>query len=122
MIIEKITIGHFGGVKEFECDFTDGINLIEGRNEAGKTTISTCIKFMFYGLSGKAKGGGLSERRKYQSWDTDSADGSIEFSHKGGRYRIERSLIPSARAQGKETVRIIDLATNTECLQGVNPG
>lgn len=122
MIIEKITIGHFGGVKEFECDFTDGINLIEGRNEAGKTTISTFIKFMFYGLSGKAKGGGLSERRKYQSWDTDSADGSIEFSHKGGRYRIERSLIPSARAQGKETVRIIDLATNTECLQGVNPG
>ena len=122
MIIERITIGHFGGVKEFECDFTDGINLIEGRNEAGKTTISTFIKFMFYGLSGKAKSGGLSERRKYQSWETDSADGALEFSHKGGRYRIERSLIPSARAQGKETVRIIDLATNTECLQGVNPG
>ena len=122
MIIERITIGHFGGVKEFECNFTDGINLIEGRNEAGKTTISTFIKFIFYGLSGKAKSGGLSERRKYQSWETDSADGALEFSHKGGRYRIERSLIPSVRAQGKETVRIIDLATNTECLQGVNPG
>ena len=122
MIIERITIGHFGGVKEFECNFTDGINLIEGRNEAGKTTISTFIKFIFYGLSGKAKSGGLSERRKYQSWETDGADGALEFSHKGGRYRIERSLVPSTRAQGKETVRIIDLATNTECLQGVNPG
>ncbi len=122
MIIERITIGHFGGVKEFECNFTDGINLIEGRNEAGKTTISTFIKFIFYGLSGKAKSGGLSERRKYQSWETDGADGALEFSHKGGRYRIERSLVPSTRAQGKETVRIIDLATNTECLHGVNPG
>lgn len=122
MVIDKITINHFGGVKGFECTFSDGINLIEGRNEAGKTTISTFIKFMFYGLSGKTKSGGLSERRKYQSWETDSAEGSLEFTHKGTRYRIERSLIPSARAQGKETVRIIDLATNTECLHGVNPG
>lgn len=122
MVIDRITIGHFGGVKQFDCSFTEGINLIEGRNEAGKTTISTFIKFIFYGLSGKTKSGGLSERRKYQSWETDSADGSLEFTHKGTRYRIERSLIPSAKAQGKETVKIIDLATNTECLQGVNPG
>lgn len=122
MIIERITIERFGGVKNFACDFTDGINLVEGRNEAGKTTISTFIKFIFYGLSGKAKSGGLSERRKYQSWETDSAEGALEFSYKGERYRIERSLIPSSRAQGKETVRIIDLSTNTECLQGVNPG
>ncbi len=122
MVIDRITIGHFGGVKEFDCSFAEGINLIEGRNEAGKTTISTFIKFIFYGLSGKTKSGGLSERRKYQSWETDSADGSLEFTHKGTRYRIERSLIPSAKAQGKETVKIIDLATNTECLQGVNPG
>ena len=122
MVIDKITIGHFGGVKGYECTFSDGINLIEGRNEAGKTTISTFIKFIFYGLSGKTKGGGLSERRKYQSWETDSAEGSLEFTHRGSRYRIERSLIPAGRAQGKETVKIIDLATNTECLQGVNPG
>ncbi len=122
MVIDRITIGHFGGVKEFDCSFSEGVNLIEGRNEAGKTTIGTFIKFIFYGLSGKAKSGGLSERRKYQSWETDSADGSLEFTHKGTRYRIERSLIPSAKAQGKETVKIIDLATNTECLQGVNPG
>ena len=58
MIIERITIERFGGVKNFACDFTDGINLVEGRNEAGKTTISTFIKFIFYGLSGKAKSGG----------------------------------------------------------------
>lgn len=122
MFIDRITIGHFGGVKEFDCTFSEGINLIEGRNEAGKTTISTFIKFIFYGLSGKTKSGGLSERRKYQSWETDSADGALEFTHKGNRYRIERSLVPSAKAQGKETVRIIDLSTNTECLQGVNPG
>ncbi len=122
MVIDRITIGHFGGVKEFDCSFSEGINLIEGRNEAGKTTISTFIKFIFYGLSGKTKSGGLSERRKYQSWETDSADGALEFTHKGTRYRIERSLVPSAKAQGKETVKIIDLATNTECLQGVVPG
>ena len=64
MVIDRITIGHFGGVKQFDCSFTEGINLIEGRNEAGKTTISTFIKFIFYGLSGKTKSGGLSERRK----------------------------------------------------------
>lgn len=126
MVIEKITIGHFGGVKDYECSFTDGINLIEGRNEAGKTTIGTFIKFIFFGLSSKTKGGSLSERRKYQSWETDSAEGSLEFSHKGGHYRIERSLKPassgSSRAQGRETITIIDLETGTECLKGEDPG
>lgn len=125
MVIEKITIGHFGGVKDYECSFTDGINLIEGRNEAGKTTIGTFIKFIFFGLSSKTKGGSLSERRKYQSWDTESAEGSLEFSHRGNRYRIERSLSPSGksgRSQGRESVKIIDLETGTECLEGEDPG
>lgn len=126
MVIEKITIGHFGGIKEYECSFTDGINLIEGRNEAGKTTIGTFIKFIFFGLSSKTKGGSLSERRKYQSWETDSAEGSLEFEHQGRRYRIERSLKPSSsgssRALGRETVKIIDLETGTECLKGEEPG
>ena len=54
MIIEKIHIISFGKLADFTLDLSEGINIIEGGNESGKSTISAFIKFMFYGLSSDA--------------------------------------------------------------------
>ncbi len=122
MYIESIAIESFGSYKNFACSFERGINIIEGPNEAGKTTLGAFIKFIFYGLSRKAPQGALAETRRFRSWDNDIASGSLVFEYDGKRYRIERSLKPAARATGGESVKIIDLATNSECLKGEHPG
>lgn len=54
MKITKIKISSFGALREREFSFSDGINLVEGENEAGKTSLAMFIKFAFYGLSGRA--------------------------------------------------------------------
>ena len=44
MIIEKIVIKSFGLITDLTLEFSDSINVIEGQNESGKSTIAAFIK------------------------------------------------------------------------------
>ncbi|MBE6607711.1 MAG: hypothetical protein E7633_04055 [Ruminococcaceae bacterium] len=121
MYIESVAIESFGSYKNYACAFARGINIIEGPNESGKTTLGAFIKFIFYGLGKKASSqGGLSEVKRYKSWESDTASGSLVLEHGGKRYRIERIVRPGTRTQ--ENVKIVDLETMTECFKGEHPG
>ena len=56
MKIERIRIESFGRLSDFELNLSQGINILEGPNESGKSTIAAFIRFIFYGLSAKAEG------------------------------------------------------------------
>jgi DNA repair exonuclease SbcCD ATPase subunit len=43
MLISRILLKNFGKFENFECDFTPGLNLIKGPNEAGKSTLANAI-------------------------------------------------------------------------------
>ena|GEM_PF-1240366 len=123
MRIENIYIESFGAHKNRSFEFGKGINLIEGENESGKSTISAFIKFIFFGLDSVNDRGSVSEKRKYVSWDTDSACGRLDFFADGKRYRIERSLTPADdKGRRTEKIRITDLDNNEVCLDGKDPG
>ena len=73
MIIEKITIKSFGQLSNLTMDFSETVNVIEGANEAGKSTIAAFIKYMLYGFEPDGAGipkDAVTERRKRISWDT----------------------------------------------------
>lgn len=123
MYIESVAIESFGSYKNFSCSFDSGVNIIEGPNEAGKTTLGAFIKFIFYGLGRKAgQNSALSEARRFRSWENDIAAGSLTFVSNGKRYRIERSLRPAAKVNSGETLKIIDLSNGSECFKGEHPG
>ena len=46
MIIEKIVIKSFGRLNEMTLEFSDRVNVIEGENESGKSTIAAFIRYM----------------------------------------------------------------------------
>ena len=50
MKIKKIKINSYGKLKEKEINFKDGINLIYGQNEAGKSTLIKFITNSLYGI------------------------------------------------------------------------
>ena len=112
MRIEKINIVNFGGLKDKSLDFSDGINIIEGPNEAGKSTIGAFIKFIFFGLSSRTDGKNISERKKYQSLVGEKACGSLEYSAAAKHYRIYREM--SAAGNNKDTVIVTDLDSGEE--------
>ncbi len=111
MYIESLFIASFGSLKSFELDLSDGINIIEGENESGKSTVCDFIRFAFYGFSGKP------DRENHLSFSTGNAEGSLIVNDGGKRYRIERSLVGT-----KETVGIFDLDDGKKCFAGKEPG
>ena len=120
MRIEKINIVSFGGLKDKTFEFSDGINIIEGPNEAGKSTIGAFIKFIFFGLSSKTDGKNVSERKKYQSLSGEKVCGSLEYSAENGHYRIYREMLTAGKSG--DTVIVTDLESGEEHTFVEEPG
>ena len=113
MIIEKIVIKSFGRLTDMTLEFSDRVNVIEGENESGKSTIAAFIRYMLYGFTDE-KGDGLDERKKRINWDTGSASGSMYVRVGGKRYVISRSTTPtddSERPTYREEASIVDIET-----------
>ena len=127
MYIKSIHIDAFGALKDRDIVFGEGLNIIEGKNEAGKSTVAMFIKFMLYGLSGRGSDGDISERRRYVSWDTGSAEGSMTIVTAGGEFRIERELYVSGDKNGagdavRERVSVTDASTGERVFRDMAPG
>ncbi len=115
MIIEKIDIKSFGKLRDTSLEFSDTVNVIEGENEAGKSTIAAFIRYMLFGFDGLDSDDRLSERRKRINWTTGLAEGSMTVRVKDKRYLITRSTVPTSSQTGrtayKEDCSIIDMET-----------
>ena len=112
MTVKKIHISSFGTLTDVDIDPSEGLNVISGRNESGKTSVAMFIKFMLYGMP-PARGGGVGERQKYVNWKTGEASGFLVVRTDDGReFRIERTLSDTARGGGKgqyrETVSLVN--------------
>ncbi len=120
MKINSIHIASFGKFKDFTFNFSDNFNIIYGDNEDGKTTIMSFIKMMFYGSHTKSSDLTKNLRKKYTPWDSDFMAGSVDFTHGGVSYRLEREFKGSST--DKITLINLDMGTKT-ALSGKNePG
>ena len=79
MKINKLKINSYGKLKEKEINFKDGINLIYGQNEAGKSTLIKFIINSFYGISKNKKGKEVSDFDKYKPWSGEEFSGKLEY-------------------------------------------
>ena len=50
MVINHIHISRFGAFCDREIDILPGLNIIEGENESGKTTVAAFLRWLFYGV------------------------------------------------------------------------
>jgi len=115
MIIEKIEIKSFGALTDTVMEFTEKVNVIEGQNEAGKSTIAAFLKYMLFGFG--ASESDATERDKRISWSTGRAEGSMVVRVKGKRYLITRNTVPTKDSAGrdayKEDSSIVDMDSGT---------
>lgn len=121
MYIKTIHIDSFGGVRGKTIELSKGLNIIEGSNESGKSSVAMFIKFIFYGLSGRGVDGAMSERRRYVNWETGSAAGYILLVKGDVTYRISRELYVSDDA-ARERVSITNEETGEKMFKGEVPG
>lgn len=123
MRIEEISIISFGKLTELTLKPSEGLGVIYGGNESGKSTLLAFIKFVLYGVGRKNPNVSVGERERAISWSSGSAAGSLTVRTEGGeRFRIERSGREGARGAYVDKARIIDLETGAEVFGGEVPG
>lgn len=117
MRIDSIYIESFGKFKNYKLDFNDGMNIIYGDNEAGKSTIMAFIEMMFYGRTAQEKSTdvGKSLRKKYAPWDGSAMCGELEFTYGGRRYRISKVFKKTIKT---DIVKLYDAETGEEIALG----
>lgn len=113
MKIKSCNIVSFGKFKNYKIDFSDGFNLIYGDNEAGKSTVMSFIKMMFYGNGGRVSDIDKNLRKKYMPWDSSFMAGSIEFSCGDKNYKLDREF-KGSNATDKITLTDMDLKTEVK--------
>lgn len=93
MKIKNIKINSFGNLNDKNIELSDNINIIYGKNEAGKSTLLKFIINSFYGTSKNKKGREFSDYDRYKPWGRDDFSGKIKYQlDNGEEYEVYREF------------------------------
>ena len=92
MRLLELHIDGFGKFHDRTISFNDGINIIYGKNEAGKSTLHTFIRGMLFGIErGRGRAAKNDLYTKYEPWENSGTyEGWLRLEKDGTIYRIER--------------------------------
>ncbi len=125
MWIQKLHIHNFGKLHQTELTFTDGINIVYGDNEAGKTTVHTFIKSMFFGvLRHRGRAAASDEYTKYEPWSSPACyEGSMEFARGSDRYKIRRNFQKNTKSVSLTDMEVgRKISDADDCMEELIPG
>lgn len=127
MVIRELRPEHFGKFHNQRIPLEPGINVIYGKNEAGKSTLHAFIKGMLFGIDRpRGRAGKDDPYMKYQPWDTPGTFcGSMDLEYKKVRYLVDRNFYQKeksftiTRLDTGRTVPVSKLQVNT-VIPGLN--
>jgi DNA repair exonuclease SbcCD ATPase subunit len=81
MLISHILLRNFGKFENFACDFTPGLNVIKGPNEAGKSTLASAITAALFldPVKGRKE---LTELSRWQSGELPALEAVLDIEGK----------------------------------------
>jgi len=111
--ITEIYIKSFGKLRGVKITPVDGVNIIYGENEAGKSTVMAFVLAMLYGV-GKGE-----QRHRYDPWTGGRMSGVLSLECDGREYVLNRQFGVTKAADKTElwcktSGEMIDLPQNTE--------
>lgn len=115
MIIKELNIKSFGAIKNKKISLTEGINVIYGKNESGKSTTEGFISILLYGMSGGRKNLKQNERKRFIPWKENTAQGEIHIKHGEDEIIIERTF---GSTKKEDTINFINFLTG-EKIKGI---
>lgn len=94
MRILDLHIDGFGKFHDLSVSFDKDLNVVYGRNEAGKSTLHTFIRCMLFGLErGRGRAARTDLYSKYEPWQNKAVyGGQMRVEKDGVIYRLERNF------------------------------
>ena len=97
MRLLELHIDGFGKFHDRTISFNDGINIIYGKNEAGKSTLHTFIRGMLFGIErGRGRAAKNDLYTKYEPWENSGTyEGWLRLEKDGtcGIFTLESSAM-----------------------------
>ena len=94
MIINKLNLKNFGRFQNEELILKQGINVIYGENESGKSTIHSFLQSMLFGMKRlRGRASRTDTYNKYVPWEYAGwYEGAMTFTCGEKRFRLERNF------------------------------
>lgn len=94
MKIRELNIKNFGKFQDEKITFADGINIVYGENESGKSTLHTFIKSMLFGLErGRGRAANNDTFSQYEPWENPNHyAGTLKIESGGKVFCIQRKF------------------------------
>lgn len=94
MKIKGCSIFQFGKLKEQQYEFPEGITLIRGANESGKTTLHTALAALLFGVErGRGRAAAKDVFKAHQPWSQPELyGGSLDWEREGHQIHVVRDL------------------------------
>lgn len=84
MKINNLKVNGFGKLNNKEIEFKNGINIVYGENESGKSSLLKFITSVLYGVLKNKNGKDISDFDKYKPWKTEEFSGKINYNLDNG--------------------------------------
>ena len=99
MILNRLLLKNFGRFSGKEIRLEEGINIIYGANESGKSTIHTFIQGIFFGMKRmRGKASKTDDFIHYTPWENSGwYEGAVTFTCAGKRFCLERNFAAGSR-------------------------
>ena len=88
----KTMTASFGKLEQAKLELGEGLNILEGPNEGGKSTWAGFLRAMLYGIDtrDRDKKGHLAEKNRYQPWSGGAMEGELTLEWAGRDITIRR--------------------------------
>ena len=121
MKINNLQINGFGKLSDKKINLNKKINVIYGKNEAGKSTLLNFITSIFYGASKLKNGKNISDYDKYLPWNNIDYSGKIDYElDNGNKYEVFRNFKKKNPVIYNETKQDISLDYQIDKSKGID--
>ena len=123
MRLIDLHIEGFGKFHNLDLRFAEGMNILYGHNEAGKSTLHAFLQAMLYGLERRPGVGSAAKlHKKYRPWDApERFGGTLRLAHEGRIYRIVRDFNADDLSADGATISSLEVWDETAGVRVPDP-
>ena len=123
MRLIDLHIEGFGKFHDLDLRFAEGMNILYGHNEAGKSTLHAFLQAMLYGLERRPGIGSAAKlHKKYRPWDApERFGGTLRLAHEGRIYRIVRDFNADDLSADGATISSLEVWDETAGVRVPDP-
>lgn len=123
MRLIDLYIEGFGKFHDLDLRFAEGMNILYGHNEAGKSTLHAFLQAMLYGLERRPGIGSAAKlHKKYRPWDApERFGGTLRLAHEGKIYRIVRDFNADDLSADGATISSLEIWDETTGVRVADP-